>query len=124
MTLRHALRAVDQMETKAKEFTLSGDYRRMMAQAEDLSWEYFDYKDPYADLQATDKDILAGRTNKSIRAAALTIKSRPSHSAEDSETKGGEEGGEGGGGGGKGEGDAVTSVGKDRYTHTHTHRHN
>jgi hypothetical protein len=57
------------------------------------------------------KKIKKGRTNNSIRAAALTIKSR----AEDRDTNGGEEGGEEGGGGGKGEGDAVTSVGKDRY---------
>ena len=95
---------IDEMETKAKEFTLAGaaaaaaaapcrrlpfpprlppplagarvlthtahanarahrrtgDYRRIMARAEDLCWEQIDYKDPYADLQVSDKDLLAG----------------------------------------------------------------
>jgi len=42
---------VEKMETKAREFTLAGDYRRILARPEDISWERISYKDPYADLQ-------------------------------------------------------------------------
>jgi hypothetical protein len=54
---------IEKMETKAKEFTLAGDYRRIKATADDLSWEEVKYRDPYADLQASDRDALAGRTS-------------------------------------------------------------
>ena len=65
---------IDKMETKAREFTLTGDYRRLMAAAEDLVWEPLAYSDAVADLQASDKDLLAGRSNADIRQAALTPK--------------------------------------------------
>jgi len=42
---------VEKMETKAREFTLAGDYRRILARPDDISWERISYKDPYADLQ-------------------------------------------------------------------------
>jgi len=54
---------IEKMETKAKEFTLAGDYRRIKATADDISWEEVKYRDPYADLQASDRDALAGRTS-------------------------------------------------------------
>jgi len=65
---------VEKMEHKAKEFTLAGDYRRIKARADDLSWERISYKDPYADLQATDNDELCGRNNTKVRAIAMSGK--------------------------------------------------
>jgi hypothetical protein len=46
--------------------------------ADDLSWEQVTYRDPYADLQATDKDGLAKppRSTSAIREAAMSIKKR------------------------------------------------
>ena len=47
--LRH--QTLNTLQMKSKDFTLSGDYRKLMGRAEDLSWETVTYGDPRANLQ-------------------------------------------------------------------------
>lgn len=50
------------LETDCREYTLTGDYRLLMARPEDLEWSFVTYSDPRADLVQTDLTELRAKS--------------------------------------------------------------
>jgi tRNA pseudouridine13 synthase len=56
----------ERLETGSREYTLTGDYRHLMARPEDLEWSFVSYADPRADLVQTDLAALRAKAGPGL----------------------------------------------------------
>ena len=63
------------LETVCREYTVTGDYRLLMARPEDLEWSLIAYRDPRVDLVQTDLAALRAAQRPAPHAPAADAKS-------------------------------------------------
>ncbi|KAK3266239.1 hypothetical protein CYMTET_25124 [Cymbomonas tetramitiformis] len=63
---------LDNLKHSVKDYSLQGDYRKIVGRPEDCEWDMLAYRSDKANLQLTDRDRLSGLSEDYIRSAAMS----------------------------------------------------